>query len=145
PLFCGFYLNELLVRLLHREESLPSLFDAYEASLDLLSQTEQQADVVLRHFEFRLLDVLGYGVSLDCDSRGVALQSDHCYRLVPEEGLVEDARGNFPGRYLNDIATGCWHDKSRRAARDLMREALAPHLGGRPLESRKLFRHSGKT
>lgn len=143
-LFCGFYLNELLVRLLHREEPLPSLFEAYEVSLDLLSQAEQPADVVLRHFEFRLLDVLGYGVSLDQDSCGVMLEPECYYRLVPEEGLVKDMGGNFAGRYLNDVASGEWHDDSRRTARDLMREALAPHLGGRPLESRKLFRHNGR-
>ena len=143
-LYCGLYLNELLARLMPRHDPHPSLFDGYEAALSLLADASLPADVVLRHFEFRLLDELGYGLTLDRDEHGAALQPGGRYHWLPDRGLVADDRGPYQADILDDIVAGHWHDDARRHARDLMREALAPHLGGRPLVSRSLFRHAGK-
>lgn len=143
-LYCGLYLNELLVRLLHRDDPQPDLVNAYEMALGLLAIADSPMDVVLRHFEMRLLDAMGYALTLQHDIRDQPLQAGLRYRLLPEQGLVADASGPYAGAILNDIARGHWHDDSRRIARDLMREALAPHLGDRPLVSRSLFRHAGK-
>jgi DNA repair protein RecO (recombination protein O) len=143
-LYCGLYLNEILVRLLHRDDPQPELMPIYENTLAALVAQEMPVDVVLRHFEFSLLNVLGYGLSLEQDISGQPLQATLHYRLLPEQGLALDASGPFQGSILNDIAAGHWHDESRRLARDLMREALAPHLGERPLVSRSFFRNTGK-
>ncbi|MEE4252181.1 MAG: DNA repair protein RecO C-terminal domain-containing protein, partial [Alcanivoracaceae bacterium] len=138
------YLNEILVRLLHRDDAHPELLEVYQMALAALASRELPVDIILRHFELRLLDVIGYGLSLDQDINGQPLQSGLRYRLLAEQGLALDVAGPFSGEVLNDIAAGHWHDEARRLARDLMREALAPHLGGRPLVSRSLFRHAGK-
>lgn len=143
-LYCGLYLNELLVRLLHRDDPHPDLVLAYETALELLAVADNPVDVVLRHFEMRLLDAMGYALILQHDIQDQPLQGGLHYRLLPEQGLAVDASGPYPGVILNDIAAGHWHADARRFARDLMREALAPHLGDRPLVSRSLFRYAGK-
>lgn len=143
-LYCGLYLNELLVRLLHRDDPQPDLVQAYEAALELLAVAGSPMDVVLRHFEMRLLNAMGYALTLQHDIQDQPLQAGLRYRLLPEQGLVVDVSGPYAGAILNDIVAGHWHDDARRIARDMMREALAPHLGDRPLVSRSLFRHAGK-
>ncbi|MCC1495610.1 DNA repair protein RecO [Alcanivorax sp. 1008] len=143
-LYCGLYLNEMLVRLLHRDDAHPELQEVYAATLAALAAKELPVDIILRHFELRLLDLIGYGLSLDQDANGQPLLSGLRYRLSPGQGLLLDVSGPFSGEILNDIAAGHWHDEARRLARDLMREALSPHLGGRPLVSRSLFRNAGK-
>lgn len=139
-MYCGLYLNELLCRVLQRSDAHPALFEAYETALSLLADPQLPRDVVLRHFELRLLDDLGYGLALE----RVSSAPEYRYRLQAEQGLVADQAGTYSGAVLHDIACGHWHDEARRLARDLMREALAPLLGGRPLVSRSLFRHAGK-
>lgn len=143
-LYCGLYLNEILVRVLHRDDAHPQLVEIYATTLAALAASELPVDIILRHFELRMLDVIGYGLSLDQDINGQPLLPGLRYRLLPEQGLELDVSGPFFGEILNDIAAGHWHDEARRLARDLMREALAPHLGGRPLVSRSLFRNAGK-
>jgi DNA repair protein RecO (recombination protein O) len=143
-LYCGLYVNELLERLLHRDDPHAGLMEAYQTTLTLLVDGEVPADVLLRHFEMRLLDILGYGFSVELDLNGCPLEPVLRYRLLADQGLQRDVKGPYLGASLSDIAAGRWHDDARRVARDLMREALAPHLGGRPLVSRKLFRHAGK-
>src|SRR5476651_2023119 len=65
-LMCGFYLNELILRLLPREDAHESLFDTYAHSLERLGHGETSAPV-LRSFEKRLLAELGYAMILDRD------------------------------------------------------------------------------
>lgn len=139
-LYCGLYLNELLVRLLHRDDPQPELPALYGATLDGLAAGETPHDVLLRVFEFRLLDMLGYGFSLERDVEGLALDENARYRLSTDEGLRRDPQGTFSGALIRDMAVGNWTPAVRRQARELMRLALAPHLGGRPLVSRELFR-----
>ena len=138
-LFCGFYLNEILVRVLHRFDPHPELLEPYRATLSLLTHADMPQDVLLRRFELMLLDALGYGFSLDHDAEGQPLNAGHAYRLDTTLGLIPDPKG-FPGDALLAIAAGDWHDTARRVARDLLRQALAPLLGDRPLVSRELFR-----
>ena len=66
-LMCGFYLNELLMRLMAREDAHEALFDRYEAALAELQQTDDQPRV-LRAFERVLLKELGYAMTLDRDA-----------------------------------------------------------------------------
>ena len=138
-LYCGMYLNELLVRLLHRNDPHPGLMAPYEATLHALATDVPAQDVLLRHFELALLDELGYSFSLTEDATGAPLRAGQAYRLDPEQGLVPAASG-WPGSALLAMAAGDWQDETRRVARDVLRAALAPHLGARPLVSRELFR-----
>lgn len=141
-LYCGLYLNELLIRLLHRHDPHPELLEEYERTLGALERQAQPEDLLLRRFEFFLLEVMGYGFDLEHDIHGVPLAPQQHYRLDPEQGLVPDA-GGFSGAHLLGLGRGSEEAAVRRTARELMRQALAPHLGDRPLASRELFRRGG--
>src|SRR5688572_6160152 len=84
-LICGFYLNELLIKLLHRDDPHDALFDAYEQTLQALHRTSSGADhaAVLRCFEKRLLSELGYALILDHETdAGQPLQAQRYYHYI---------------------------------------------------------------
>ncbi|MBE9540404.1 MAG: DNA repair protein RecO [Proteobacteria bacterium] len=145
-LFSGLYLNELLVRLLHRHDPHAELFLAYGNALEAL-KNEEAVGEVLRRFEFTLLRELGFGFELSSDGRsGQAICTDLMYRFDSEYGLVladrAVAAGNpvFAGGDLLAMAAGEWGEPVKRTAKRLLRQALAGHLGDAPLKSRDLFR-----
>ena len=142
-LFSGLYLNELLIRLLPAEDAHPELFQHYAATLPLLA-AGQPLEPLLRAFEWRLLEELGYGFSLGEDLAGRPIDPQGLYRLLPEAGLEPVGQfqpGVFQGSDLLAMAATQWSTPGvLAAAKRLMRQALAPHLGGRPLVSRELFR-----
>lgn len=141
-LFSGLYLNELLIRLLPAEDPHPAIFQHY--AMTVLGLAEGRAiEPLLRSFEWRLLDELGYGFALDLDSEGQPVAESGLYRLQTETGLVPVGHlqpGVFQGVELLAMAQADWAAPGAlAAAKRLMRQALAPHLGGRPLVSRELF------
>ncbi|MDH4567890.1 DNA repair protein RecO [Pseudomonas sp. BN414] len=141
-LFSGLYLNELLIRLLPAEDPQPALFEHYAVTVQALA-ANRPLEPLLRAFEWRLLDELGYGFALDSDLAGQPIAPDGIYRLLPDAGLEPVAQlqpGLFQGRELLALAEADWSAPGALgAAKRLMRQALAPHLGGRPLVSRELF------
>lgn len=142
-LFSGLYLNELLIRLLPAEDPHPAVFDHYAATLVALAEG-RPLEPLLRSFEWRLLDDLGYGFALDMDINGEPLAADGLYRLQVDAGLERVYMvqpGLFQGVELQAMAEADWDAPGAlAAAKRLMRQALAVHLGGRPLVSRELFR-----
>lgn len=141
----GFYLNELIVRLLRRDDPHPALFDAYRAALAALAGGGDLASP-LRLFEKRMLEEIGYGLTLDHDSRGEPVDPAAWYQ-VETEGLPvrmpasgrDD--GVYPGSSLLALAAEGPLDAVAAAdAKRLLRTALQPHLGSRPLKSRELYR-----
>jgi DNA repair protein RecO (recombination protein O) len=142
-LFSALYVNELLCRAVPHEDPLPELFDDYEAVLARLA-TPAPLDIVLREFELRLLDALGYGMSLALDAgSGDAIDPDDHYYFDTQRGLLP-AYGRsdvavFRGRDLLDFDAGHYSAEARRALKTLCRLALRPHLGDQPLRSRLLF------
>ncbi|MBK3847997.1 MULTISPECIES: DNA repair protein RecO [Stutzerimonas] len=141
-LFSGMYLNELLIRLLPAEDAHPAMFDHYAATLPALA-AKRPLEPILRSFEWRLLTELGYGFALDRDVADQPIAGDRLYRLLPETGLEPVGHfqpGLFNGAELLAMAEADWSvPGALAAAKRLMRQALAPHLGGRPLVSRELF------
>ncbi|QXY91548.1 DNA repair protein RecO [Pseudomonas sp. MTM4] len=141
-LFSGMYLNELLIRLLPAEDAHPTMFDHYAATLPALA-AKRPLEPILRAFEWRLLTELGYGFALDQDIAGQPIVSTGLYRLLPDTGLEPVGQfqpGLFNGAELLAMAEADWEvPGALAAAKRLMRQALAPHLGGRPLVSRELF------
>lgn len=137
-LFCAWYANELLIKLLQRHHAHPRLFAAYA---QLLSRLQHDPEAALRAFEQVLLDELGYGLAfpdqIDASARyhydalqgfRTALPNDaggDCYAGASLIALRDDALRQ-PDDYL--------------AARRLSRAALRPLLAGRVLDSARLLR-----
>jgi DNA repair protein RecO (recombination protein O) len=143
-LMCGFYLNELLLRLLPREDPHENLFDAYAAALEGLALGKGQAPV-LRSFERRLLVELGYAPVLDRDAAsGAAIEPGKRYAYEIERGPVETRRDSgeavVSGRTLLDMAADDYGDaRTREEARRLMRVLIADRLDGRALHTRAVL------
>lgn len=102
-LLSGYYLNELLLRLLARDDPHPALFDVYAAAVRVLASGETAAlQPALRAFELLLLREIGLLPTLDLQTATLApLAPGEPYSLRPEGGLVEahepDARGSLAG------------------------------------------------
>lgn len=142
-LFSGFYLNELLMRLLARNDPHPELFDSYEKTLHLLSEPTQ-AEWSLRLFERDLLESLGYGLLLEqsVDGRQIQPHINYCYHLEhgPAPVGAQERCLQVSGATLLALASGEMpSEQARRDAKRLMRAALGLYLGNKPLQSRELF------
>ncbi len=139
-LYSALYLNELLMRLLPREEAAEVLFACYRDTLAALAGGDEE-EHVLRRFELALLGHIGYAPDLTRDARGNSVAPKGRYRFEAGVGLVPSSEG-VEGATLLALAGGhpIQGDDRRREARVLMRALLAPHLGDRPLKSRELFR-----
>jgi DNA repair protein RecO (recombination protein O) len=143
-LMCGFYINELLLRLLPRDDAHEALFDAYATALSRLASGEPQA-AVLRSFERRMLAELGYAPVLDRDAAsGAAIEPARHYSYEAERGPVETRRTNgesvVSGRTLLDMAADNYDDsRTRDEARRLMRTLIAERLGGQVLHTRAVL------
>ena len=90
----GYYLNELLIRLLARDDPHPALFDAYALTVHIIAQEGrsseglQTLEVALRAFELMLLREIGFLPSLKSQTANLAdLQTETAYVLIPEGGL----------------------------------------------------------
>ncbi len=150
-LMLGYYLNELLLRLLPREDAHPRLFDHYAATLQGLSRPqsteEMNAPRLLRRFEKHLLGELGYGLQLEQETQtGQALQAEGLYHYRLEHGptpLHQSAAAPSPalhGKTLLDLANDDYTDtRTLSEAKQLMRRLIQHHLAGQSLQSRRIF------
>lgn len=150
PLMCGFYMNELLLRLLLREDAHEALFDAYAAAIAQLAGGAEPPGL-LRGFELSLLRELGYAPPLDRDPEsGLPVQAARRYRYLPERGPVEAAgaereRGDteitVSGQTLLDMARDDYsRPGTREEARHLLRRLIAARLSGQALHTSDMLR-----
>ena len=143
-LMCGFYINELLLRLLPRDDAHEALFDAYGLALARLAEGGPQA-AVLRGFERRMLAELGYAPVLDRDAaNGAQIEAAKYYAYEAERGPVETRRTDgdsvISGRTLLDMAADNYdNSRTREEARQLMRALIAERLGGQVLHTRAVL------
>ena len=151
-LFAGFYLNELLMKLLAREDPHPALWDAYTATLARLGGATE--GTALRAFELRLLREIGLLPELARVTATQALvQPRTDYLLRPEVGVMVAEAGRASAiagvdmlalqAALDDddlAALQCACVRPAAALRRLLRELLAYHLGTTPLHTRQLLR-----
>lgn len=145
-LMCGFYLNELLLRLLPREDAHEALFDEYTQTLKLLSLAPDDSANILRRFELRLLQALGYAVPLTHNMRDEPVMAEAQYYYVPEVGPVShkhDYQENgvqLSGKTLLDMAQDDYVDvQTQQQSKQLMRLLLAHYLGDKPLHTKQLL------
>lgn len=153
-LLCGFYLNELLLKLIAREDPHPALFDEYAAALRALADRPAASDqaTVLRCFEVRLLAELGYALPLTHDvESGSSIDAAGRYHYVfdrgPRRATAQVAREPGPhwptvrGATLLALATQTFPDAEVAAeAKRLMREVLDHYLEARHIFSRRVVR-----
>jgi DNA repair protein RecO (recombination protein O) len=155
-LLSGYYLNELLLRLLARDDPHAALFDAYAAAVHVLAGEHGEAlQPALRAFELLLLREIGLLPTLDMQSGTLApLAADTRYLLVPEGGLAEldaqDARPALPGAQwqalqaaLDTPAPFAAVVRQAAAAPELkpqLRALLHYHCGVSSLRTRQLMR-----
>ena len=142
-LLYGYYLNELLIDLLPREDSHERLFVVYGETLARLAESLQES--VLRRFERALLQELGYGLTLAHDTQGLPVDAAGHYAYEIERGPVRLARAgssalSICGKTLIDLANSDFSDpRSLIEAKQLMRTLIAHYTGGKSLETRKIF------
>ncbi|BCO31487.1 DNA repair protein RecO [Thiohalobacter sp. COW1] len=138
-LFAAYYLNELLLRLLQRQDPHPEVFDAYVQALG--SFALQPLEAVLRVFEKRLLEALGYALVLESDVSGEPIEARCRYRYLPEQGLERmQGQGGISGRALLALAAeACDNAQDLREIKPLLRQVLGQYLGERPLKTREFL------
>ncbi len=144
-LFMGFYVNELLVKLLEKHDPVQEIFLAYGQLLEELAKGS--SNTALRRFELTLLGALGYGVPFSWDAGdGSPVEIEATYRFVPETGFFRVAE-QMPGDHLYSGADlmsitneDFEHPGVDAQAKRIIRASLAVLLGGKPVKSRELFR-----
>jgi DNA repair protein RecO (recombination protein O) len=141
-LLCAFYTNELLLRMLPREDAHQSLFDAYAHAIDALGSSAP-LDETLRHFEWQLLRETGHAPALEWDAVGTPIEATGRYQWSPGSGFVVAEPGvehAVAGRTLIELASGKLSTAdSRNEAKYLARAILAHELDGYPLRTRQIL------
>ena len=145
-LMCGFYLNELLVNLLARDDAHEQLFDYYRTTLHRLAHELDHA-ATLRCFEKHLLQELGYALQLETEAASCnPVQPQTAYRYavehgaMPDDGDVDDGMPVL-GKTLLAMASDDYRDQvAVQQSKQLMRMLLNHHLGGKILHTRELIK-----
>lgn len=148
-LLCGFYVNELLVKVLARDDPHERLFDTYATAIRELSGPAAPA-AILRRFEKSLLCELGYALQLGHEAQSqVPVAAEQRYRYAPELGPIPvDSRSvadpeteTVLGRTLLDIARDDYSDAVTAAeSKRLLRALIHHHLGQPELNTRQLIK-----
>jgi DNA repair protein RecO (recombination protein O) len=144
-LYCGYYMNELVLRLLHRFDPHEDVFDNYANALALLS-TEEDQERVLRIFEKQLLRDLGYGMHLVRDAdRGNPIDPGERYRYRPDAGPLQYSDTDHHGVSVHGATLLAleeeveFDERTRRESKRLIRSVLDYHLDGQTLRTRIVY------
>ena len=147
-LLCGFYLNELLLKLLHRDDPHEQLFLYYQETLQALANQCDYA-AILRRFEIRLLQELGYALTLTIEAKsGASIIPDRKYFYQIEHGPVIDGGADslengvqLAGKTLLDMASDDYRDPvTLQQSKSLMRTLINHYLGDQTLHTRQLLK-----
>lgn len=150
-LMCGFYLNELLLRVLARGDAHETLYDRYLDTLGLLAGAggddgrAVDFERILRRFEKNLLSDIGYGATFDCEAdTRLPIEAASRYVFQPERGAFRalgQAGCPVSGQTLLDLAGDRFDRPETLAeAKALMRALINHTLGAKPLYTRQLLR-----
>jgi len=142
-LMSGFYLNELLLKLTTRHDPITGLFDGYREALVQLATGAAQ-EPVLRTFELRLLQEVGYGLDLTRTVAGGPVLAQEYYHFRPADGLFATTAGHSGGlmgsSLLNLAAGKISAGRELADARKVLSAALEHCLEGRPIATRAVAR-----
>ena len=144
-LYCGYYMNELVLRLLHRFDPHEDVFDNYANALARLS-TEGDQERVLRIFEKQLLRDLGYGMHLVRDAdRGNPIDPGERYRYRPDAGPLQYSEADHHGVPVHGATLLAleeeveFDERTRKESKRLIRSVLDYHLDGQTLRTRIVY------
>ncbi len=154
-LLSGYYLNELLLTLLARDDPHPALFDVYARVVEVIaSQHGEVLQAALRSYELLLLREVGLLPQLDVQTMTLGtLQADARYCLVPEGGLRlahADDRASLTGAQWTDLqavlADKAPFTSTLRACAEMsaelkpqLRALLHYHCGTKTLRTRQMM------
>lgn len=160
-LLAGYYLNELLLKLLARDDAHPQLFDHYADAVLALAEGQEAQAAVVRAFELLILREAGLLPALDLECASLAqLLPDAHYRLEPEAGLrLVPAAGGLPPQAHHALPGESWlavqaalddphpfaallrvcHGARGNALRQPLRQLLHYHSGVRVFQTRQLM------
>jgi len=146
-LMCGFYLNELLLKLLPRDDPHEGLYGIYQATLAALA-ADPERESVLRRFELHLLRELGYAVVLDRDAEtGAPIVPGRLYVYVIERGPVAAGSAapgkgvELAGQTLLDMQSDRFESAvTQQQSKALMRTLINHYLGKHVLHTRQMLR-----
>ncbi len=162
--YLGFYLNELLVRLLQYGDTQVDLFSTYIQCLRGLSEHPESQELFLRQFEINLLKSLGYDIDFNyCSTTRQAINPDERYFFTPLQGfqpvagalsknniaesnIAESnvaesnmAESVIEGREIMALQNKNYSARSLKLLKHILRLQLQALLGDRPLNSRLLY------
>jgi DNA repair protein RecO (recombination protein O) len=155
-LFCSYYMNELILKLIVREDPHPQLFAAYEKALYALSSqlTTEQFELTLRRFEWALLKEAGYAADLSHDQRDAPVVDGQRYRVTAGaqpfylgsvSGRQTLAANEFDGSALRSVIEALESDavqvtaEALQSCKLLLRSMLSVPLEGRVLSTRQIL------
>ena len=139
------YLNELLIKLLEKEDAHPEIFDHYLIVCGSLKRkNKEKLEKNLRSFELTLLKEIGYGLNLNFEGNSdIEIKEDTSYKFVPAVGFLpqsnsESNKNNFSGRDILNLSTGNFSSPDTLlASKQIMRQAIDFHLGNKTLKIRE--------
>ena len=145
------YLNELLIKLLEKEDPHPEIFDHYLIVCgSLKSKNKEKLEKNLRSFELTLLKEIGYGLNLNFEGNSdIEIKEDTSYKFVPSVGFLpqtksESNKNNFSGRDILNLSTGNFSSPDTLlASKQIMRQAIDFHLGNKTLKIREYLSNKG--
>jgi DNA repair protein RecO (recombination protein O) len=145
----GFYVNELLLKLLHRHDPHPNLFAHYSSLIGQLAERESEDDgcveKALRKFELELLQEIGYALNLEQDAlKQEPLRAEQLYEFRIDQGAVAVDTGGMDGLFFTGaelLLIGRLQlddTNALRKAKQLLRHVLDYHIGDKGLQTRRI-------
>ncbi|MBX2867155.1 MAG: DNA repair protein RecO [Acidiferrobacterales bacterium] len=141
-----YYMNELILKLLHRFDPHPTLYDNYHATVEKLVSTEDDQAELLRVFEKKLLQEIGFGLILDYDyETGEMIDESREYQYIANQGPAlnvgaSDSSVHVSGKTLRALAMeSIIHPVVKRQARKLTRTLIQHQLGTKQLRTRRVM------
>ncbi|HIF54463.1 MAG: DNA repair protein RecO [Methylococcales bacterium] len=136
-LYCGFYVNEIVLHFLHKNDPHPEVYMSYKQCLTRLADSAN-IEQNLRFFELNLIEQIGYGLQLTFDNTtDTRVDESKKYCFNQESGMIESLAGYVCGRTL--LALEARENLDKQAlyeSKQLMRKVIDFLLQGKKLKSR---------
>ena len=135
------YINELLIKLLPKDAKHEELFILYETFIKSIIKKNNNLELILRHFELDLLDMLGYGFDYELDiDLNRPIDAETSYVFVKERGFRKSNNSNFYGKDIINIKNRKLKDVPLKQLKEITTKAISICLEGKELRSRKIFK-----